>query len=454
MLDFDDLLLEELQDLETGKVAKLDGFSHLLVDEFQDINPVQFRLIESWSREGESLFVIGDPDQAIYGFRGSDAHCFERLRDARPDLHELTLFRNYRSAPAVVGAALPVLFRAPGEAPPRLEAQRTDGDRVRLLTAGDPFDEALFIAKEIGRLVGGLDMLESGAAGSARRTAVGFSDIAVLYRTHRQAAVIEQCLQKEAIPYVISGREDYLNEEPVRRVLAFFRVLDRPGDTASLRILLRAAGTADAAGILEAHAKGKRNIPGLADLLENADPALKPLAGQLRAVYPRIKREKADVLLEAHIRDTFPDGTVPAVRAALDRLLDMAVLYPHMDGFLQDLTLGQEADARRSGSRAYHADAVSLMTLHGSKGLEFSVVFLCGVREGLLPLTAPGRPCDMEEERRLFYVGMTRAKDELLLLTGEDPSPFLRDLPGEHLRREDTASFRPAYGGKQLSLFD
>ncbi len=454
VLDFDDILLEELHRLESGEETKREGFTHLLVDEFQDINPVQFRLIESWGRDGESLFVIGDPDQAIYGFRGSDAHCFDRLRDARPDLRELTLFRNYRSAPAVVGAALPVLFRAPGEAPPRLEAQRTDGDRVRLLTAGDPFDEALFIAKEIGRLVGGLDMLETGAVPSARRTSVGFSDIAVLYRTHRQAAIIEQCLQKEAIPYVISGREDYLSEEPVRRVLAFFRVLDRPGDTASLRVLLRAAGTADAAGVLEAYAKGKPKIPELADLLAYTDPALVPLAVRMREVYPRIRREKPETLLEEHIRETFPDGTVPAVRASLDRLLDMAVLYPHMDGFLQDLTLGQEADARRSGSRAYHADAVSLMTLHGSKGLEFSVVFLCGVREGLLPLTAPGRPCDMAEERRLFYVGMTRAKDELLLLTGEDTSPFLRDLPGDHLRRESTASFRPAYGGKQLSLFD
>lgn len=460
VLDFDDLLLRELQALDAEPVSGPGGCSHLLVDEFQDINPVQFQLIRAWSRAGESLFVIGDPDQAIYGFRGSDARCFERLREERPELREITLFRNYRSAPAIVGAALPVLSRLPGEAPPRLEAQRGAGERVRLLTASDPFDEALFIAKEINRLVGGMDMLEAGTGGSGRRSrpegAVGFSDIAVLYRTHRQAELIEQCLRKESIPYVVAGREDGLTEEPVRRVLAFFRFLSRPEDTVSLRLLLRAAGEpGTAAEILERYAGGKKRVPALAERLENAGTeGLSLLAARLRTYLPRLKREKPEALMDAYIRDAFPEGTVPAARAALDRLLDMAVLYADMETLLQDLAFGQENDVRRSGTRAYHADAVSLMTLHGSKGLEFPVVFLCGAREGLIPLTMPGRPSDEAEERRLFYVGMTRAKEELLLLTGEEPSPFLRDLPGEFLHKENTASFRPAYAGKQMSLFD
>lgn len=460
VLDFDDLLLRELQALDAEPVSGPGGCSHLLVDEFQDINPVQFQLIRAWSRAGESLFVIGDPDQAIYGFRGSDARCFERLREERPELREITLFRNYRSAPAIVGAALPVLSRLPGEAPPRLEAQRGAGERVRLLTASDPFDEALFIAKEINRLVGGMDMLEAGTGGSGRRSrpegAVGFSDIAVLYRTHRQAELIEQCLRKESVPYVVAGREDGLTEEPVRRVLAFFRFLSRPEDTVSLRLLLRAAGEpGTAAEILEGYAGGKKRVPALAERLENAGTeGLSLLAARLRTYLPRLKREKPEALMDAYIRDAFPEGTVPAARAALDRLLDMAVLYADMETLLQDLAFGQENDVRRSGTRAYHADAVSLMTLHGSKGLEFPVVFLCGAREGLIPLTMPGRPSDEAEERRLFYVGMTRAKEELLLLTGEEPSPFLRDLPGEFLHKENTASFRPAYAGKQMSLFD
>ena len=109
MLDFDDLLLRGAAGAGGGTAPS--GFTHLLVDEFQDINPVQFRLIRAWSRGGESLFVIGDPDQAIYGFRGSDARCFDRLREERPALGEITLFRNYRSAPPIIGAALPVLSR-------------------------------------------------------------------------------------------------------------------------------------------------------------------------------------------------------------------------------------------------------------------------------------------------------------------------------------------------------
>lgn len=457
VLDFDDLLLRELQAQEGGTAPS--GFTHLLVDEFQDINPVQFRLIRAWSRGGESLFVIGDPDQAIYGFRGSDARCFDRLREERPALREITLFRNYRSAPPIIGAALPVLSRLPGEAPPRLEAQRGEGERVRLLTASDPFDEALFIAKEINRLVGGMDMLEAGMGGSRRPVrpmdAVGFSDIAVLYRTHRQAELIEQCLRKESIPYVVAGREDFLAEEPVRGVLAFFRFLIRPEDSVSLRTLLRAAGVPRTAEGLEARAGGKKRAADLAQRLESSGgEGAAALAARLRAYAPRIRREKPDILLDGYIREVFVQGTAPAARAALDRLLDMAVLYPDMESFLQDLAFGQETDVRRSGSRAYHADAVSLMTLHGSKGLEFPVVFLCGARQGLIPLTMPGRPCDEAEERRLLYVGMTRAKEELLLLTGEEPSPFLRDLPGAFLRRESTAAFRPAYAGKQMSLFD
>ena len=128
----------------------------------------------------------------------------------------------------------------------------------------------------------------------------------------------------------------------------------------------------------------------------------------------------------------------------------IAVSYTH----LQTLALGTEGDVSRSGSRTYQADAVSLMTLHGSKGLEFPVVFLSGVDKGILPLEAPGRTADPEEERRLFYVGITRAREELLLLTAGEPSAFLQDLPGAALFRGEAREQKQPYGGKQLSLFD
>ena len=184
------------------------------------------------------------------------------------------------------------------------------------------------------------------------------------------------------------------------------------------------------------------------------DAGFSTLANRLRVYAPRMKREKPEHLLESYIQEVLGAETLPPVQAAMERLLDMAVLYPDMDTFLQDLSWGQESDVRRCGSRTYHADAVSLMTLHGSKGLEFPVVFLCGANKGTIPLTVPGRVCDVAEERRLFYVGMTRAKEELLLLAGAEPSVFLNDLPGPFLRKESASSYRPAYTGKQMSLFD
>ena len=138
----------------------------------------------------------------------------------------------------------------------------------------------------------------------------------------------------------------------------------------------------------------------------------------------------------------------------MERLLNMAVLHADMPAFLLNLTLGEERDVARSGSRSYLSDAVTLLTLHGAKGLEFPVVFLCGAKRGVLPLDSPGRENDPAEERRLFYVGMTRAREELVLLCPGEPSPFLADIPADQLAHSHaTPARRPAPGGVQLSFF-
>ena len=201
-LDFDDLLTEALR-LDT---AGRKQFRYLLVDEFQDVGDTQYDLVRAWSAQG-SLFVIGDPDQSIYGFRGASGRCFARLGEDLPGLRTIRLVENYRSAPAVLAAALPVIAHNGGEARV-LHANRPDGPRVRLVQAADDFAEAVFVAKEVGRIAGGVDMLEAQALGQ-ERTVRPFSDIAVLARTHRQLELIESCLRHDDIPCVITGREDF-----------------------------------------------------------------------------------------------------------------------------------------------------------------------------------------------------------------------------------------------------
>ena len=401
-LDFDDLLLRALEVDVTGRRS----FLHLLVDEFQDVSEVQYELVRAWSGRGRSLFVIGDPDQSVYGFRGASPRCFQRLREDCPDLGEYRLRRNYRSAPPVLAAALPVIEKNPG-GPRELLPQRSGGSAVRLAEGEDEFAEAVFISKEIGRMAGGVDMLEAQKLG-AEREARSFSDIAVLCRTRRQLELIEKCLRHDDIPCIISGREDFWEAEEVRALMAFLRSLTAPEDSGALAVL---------------------ETLGLSELWRERAEEWRPLA----------EREKPWRLVEQW-EERY--GATPA----LDKLRHAAVFHPTFAQWWESGALGQEADFRRASGRGWEAGAVALMTLHAAKGLEFPAVFLAGVREGVLPLERPD--ADREEERRLLYVGMTRARDELIVTYSGQPSPFLADLPA---RRERIRGWRP--GGVQMKLF-
>ena len=373
-LDFDDLLLETLRQWEGGRSDR--RFTHLLVDEFQDIDRLQLRLLRAWRREGGTFFAIGDPDQSIYGFRGADAGYFSALGAERT----VRLTENYRSTPEILAAALPVTEAIDG-APRRMETHSPHGAEVRLLTAEGDRAEAIFVAKEIARMVGGVGMLEAQALGAARG-ARSFGDIAVLYRTRRQAALLEECLAHDGIPCVVTGREDFLLDGEVQAALAWL--------------------------------EGQQE--------EGKSPA---------------------ALLEEWTAHHTPSGGV-------ERLRNMAVFFGDVPAFLRNLTIGQEGDLLRRAGLSYAAGAVTLSTLHGAKGLEWPVVFLCGVGEGRIPLERKGLDTDEAEERRLLYVGMTRAREELVLLTGAEPSRFLTGLP---LRCEAARASAPRPQGVQMSLF-
>lgn len=419
-LDFDDLIAAALD----ADFSDDPRFTHLSVDEFQDVNRLQYALVKNWSAKGKSLFAIGDPDQSIYGFRGSAAGCFDKLTADFP-AKTIRLTVNYRSTPEIVAAGQALISHNTGER--SLAAHRGGGVPVRFVEAYSPRAEAIFTAQEIGRRTGGLDMLGSDA--QAEIIPRSFGDVAVLCRTNRQLAVVEACLRKEGIPCIVSGREDYLEAPEVRGAAAFFRYLtkgERPSLAAALRLIWNVP--ADEAKALST-AAGTENSPFLkeyADLLR-----LRDRFGQ--RAEPPIKTLRAWAE-EMHISSP-----------AYETFERAAALYDDMPALLDDLLLGAEGDVKRAGGARYAADAVRLTTLHGAKGLEFPVVFICGATEGLLPL--PGAE-DIEEERRLLYVGLTRAREELILVSGGPPSPFIREIP---LLREQ---LRPkTKTAEQLAMF-
>ena len=269
-----------------------------------------------------------------------------------------------------------------------------------------------------------------------------FSEMAVLARTHRQLDLIEECLAHDGIPCVVAGREDYLESDDVRGALAFFRSLAAPGDLNSLRAALRLNWGLDEDAF-------RRAAP-CAEPLARAE-ALRDAAGAgeyVRAVTllaPKVDREAPERLLRRWI-------AMRGASEALERLASAASFHETLAGFLAALDIGEEADVRRRNGKARAAGAVTLMTLHGAKGLEFPVVFLAGVAEGVLPLSRPGAEADVEEERRLFFVGMTRAKEELILTCPGAPSCFIGEL-GEGLATETARSRVRPPKVEQLSLF-
>lgn len=440
VLDFDDLLTEALK-LDT---AGRKQFRHLLVDEFQDVSGAQYGLVRAWSRGGESLFAIGDPDQSIYGFRGASGRCFQRLAEEIPDARVIRLKENYRSAPEIIEAAGKVIGENPGGVR-ALHANRPSGAAVRLVRAADSFAEGVFVAKEIGRMVGGVDMLEAQNLGHERETRA-FSEIAVLCRTHRQLELIEKCLRHDDIPCIISGREDFLDDDGVRGALAFWRSLETPKDGAALETALRLLWDCPANLIQTAQkacAAQEHFDPEALRELVSGYGHLEAWLGRAAEWLPHMK-EKPRSLVE---RWQERYGASPE----LGLLRNTAVFHASFSGLWNALALGQEADLRRASGKGWQSGAVRLMTLHGAKGLEFPAVFVAGLGKGMLPLESQGRPADLEEERRLFYVGVTRARDELILTTSGEPSVFLDDLP-DSVRRE-SAGKRREKPMEQISLF-
>lgn len=424
-MDFDDLLLETLRIIEENESKNMrKRFSYLLVDEFQDINPLQYRLIKAWNKGGKELFVIGDPDQSIYGFRGADSECFEKLKKDFKDVCLIRLVENYRSTPEILNAALAVISHNPGKER-NLKANLASCEPVRLIKAGTPMGEAIFAAKEINRMAGGIGMLEAHEAAEKERKIRSFDEIAVLYRTHREGELLEKCLRQEGIPYIVAGKESFLQDETVRGSIHFFRYLED----------------------LENVSEKERAVSLLWGLEESE--VSETIAKQAAETFePLYKKKKPQKFVELWIKEMKLEE-----KEAMKKLADMTGFYKTMPEFVDALCLGTESDLRRCGNKNYTSGAVTLMTLHGSKGLEFPAVILYGVRDGMIPFESEAHPADLQEERRLLYVGMTRAKEELILTSSGEPSKFLNEMPKTMIQEEETGKRKKEESCYQMSLF-
>lgn len=443
--DYDDILLDLLRLLE-GDTALREQvrarFPYLLIDEFQDLNAAQYRLVLQLAGKGAGLMAIGDPDQAIYSFRGASPTYFARLREHFSDAQLFHLGANYRSQGHIVEAAAAVVGHNQGREAIELAAVRPGKERIRLIEVQSETAEGIAVVREIARMVGGTDMVQTDAGAEGTRS---FADFAVLFRTGRQGQVLEECFRKEGLPYRLVGQKGFLQAPSVRAALAFARYAAISQEDVRRWQALEAIGAEPQ--ILRQVRRG--------ELSATAQERIAALEARIAEYRQWAAQEGAGDWVrrwQAEFGDPEDED--------LQHLARVADATGTLKQLLETVLLGAEADYEERGG-PQGPEAVSLMTLHAAKGLEFPVVFICGVEDGLVPFRE--RDADLAEERRLFYVGMTRAEEELVLLRARSRqrygervqcalSPFVDEIPAQFLVRE-TAAMPRRRAAEQMSLF-
>jgi uncharacterized protein (TIGR00375 family) len=462
--DYDDILLDCLTWLDadtTATAALQQRFPHVLVDEFQDVNAVQYRLVTHLAGDGAGLFVIGDPDQAIYGFRGADAQYFQALRRDFPLAQVHHLATNYRSTQTIVQAAAAVIAHNPERQPFALHAAGSVGLPLQLYHTPSEIAEGIAVVRQISHMVGGADMIQADQHPDRPAQARSFGDFGVLVRTTQQAEVLEQCFVQEGVPYRLLGHTSFLEARRVRQALTWARYLLQPEHPLRLLQVIETPVCQLASPLLTAlrqHIQtGVVELQALAAAVPAAASQLQSCMAATIHCLPYLNGPPEACF--QYWRENYGDADDPM----FERLLDLAARVATLQELCDTILLGQDADYESTRARrAAPAEAVAIMTLHAAKGLEFPVVALCGVEDGLLPLTTRGT--NRAEERRLFYVGLTRAREEVLLFRARTRqrhgtrqptvlSPFVRELPETLLVSTDVEVPRPEPRTTQLSLF-
>jgi superfamily I DNA/RNA helicase len=473
-VDFDDLVVRPTRLLETQPACRkrwAGRFRHVLVDEYQDTNGSQLRMLRALAGEHRNLCVVGDDDQAIYGWRGAEVrHILEFERDFAP-CKVVALERNYRSVGRVLALANAVIGQNPRRHAKRLVPTREEGQPVRLVVLEDGDAEAAWVAEQIEAHL------------HARRHRPG--QVAVLYRSNRLAQALETQLRAQRVPYRLLGGRSFFDRKEVKDVVAYLRVCQNPADAISLRRVInfppRGIGPATVEK-LSAWAEAQEQplfkaVERAGEVLGEGDralPAVQQFWGVVKQAARRL-RDGADLAagvqglvedigLHDEVLDSNASGAAYERRwAGVTDLLEGLRAYgrqaehPSLREFLAQITL---ADLDKD-KQEEQGERVTLSTLHGAKGLEWPCVFLVGLEEGILPHERTLNPSasdmesgDLSEERRLCYVGITRARDELTLtraarrvLHGKPreraPSRFISELPAELLEVVDRSAPPP-----------
>lgn len=460
-VDFDDIILNTVKILSENPdvLSKYqDKFQYILVDEYQDTNNSQYLLINLLAQANRNLCVVGDDDQSIYKFRGANIGNILNFEDDYSDVQKITLDQNYRSTQNILDAANSVISNNKGRMGKSLWTSNGDGNKVFVYTGTNEYDEARYIARQIKK-----HFDEQGS----------FSDCAILYRTNAQSRVIEEMLMRESVPYkVLSGLRFYDRKE-IKDIIAYLRVVYNPNDDVSLaRIINEPKRKIGNATLEKARNIAREKETSLYDVISHADDypefktAIKKLLGFSEIIKSLIKLKDTVTIEDLTVRILNDTGYMPALvmedttesKTRIENLGEFISVITEFEKneetgntlgeFLENISLVSDIDGYDENE-----DSAVLMTIHSAKGLEFPIVFLSGLEEGLFPgMRSMESDDDIEEERRLCYVAITRAKEQLYItktisrtIHGKTmpttASRFFKEIPVEYL--EDKTTLQP-----------
>ena len=457
-MDFDDLLLWAIRLFDeypqiNEKYAR--RFEHVLVDEFQDTNFVQYRLLNQLSSYHKNLFVVGDEDQSIYRWRGADYRNILRFQKDHPKYKKILLEQNYRSTQTILDAARAVIDKNSERTSKQLFSDRGMGNKIVYYEAVDDHSEATYVVDNIQQ------RMNAGNGNGGK--------FAIMYRTNAQSRLLEEAFLRAGMPYQLVGAQRFYGRREVKDMISFLRIAQNPSDSISLLRVINvpARGIGDKTLIALQLAAEKEKISRgevLIDLGINGEESrfweqlkgrsaivLSDFGAMLAKWTDLVKQVSLPALFDQILEDTnyrlYVDDNTEEGFDRWNNVQELKKLsYEYQDRglveFLENLALVSDQDTLPA-----HLDAPTLLTLHSAKGLEFSVVFIIGLDEGLLPHSrSRDDPEEMAEERRLFYVGITRAKDQLYLIRSNqrtsygnfeysEPSRFLEDIPEDLIQK-------------------
>ncbi len=463
-LDFDDLLVKTLELLaEHPPVVESyrQRFRYVMVDEYQDTNYAQYMMIKLLTAQSRNLCVVGDDDQSIYGWRGADIRNILDFEKDYPDATVIKLEQNYRSSANILDAANQVIAHNAGRKEKALWTERGAGDPIRLFTAGDEREEAAWIADRIRQM---------------NRQGENYGHAAVLYRTNAQSRVVEEMLMRSGIPYKVFGGQKFYDRKEVRDVVAYLRVMVNPADDVSLRRIInvpkRAIGDSTVQELMQhAMENGMPLYSALSDMPESLSARPRKCVSEFFLLMTMLMAMKEAMpvsefvpmlvektgLLEQYKKEDTDEARsrVQNIQEFLGAVEEYckSTENPTLEDYLENVSLVTDLDQAEDMGRGY----VTLMTLHSAKGLEFPNVFMIGLEEGIFPSSRSLMDDErMEEERRLCYVGITRAQKRLFISRARQrmlynqvnhnaPSRFLDEIP-ERLLKDEMSSMHAAFG--------